>query len=130
MSYQAANYAIEQRLSRRWETTSIKWPNVEFEPTSNSAYIELRIIWSEARKMALGVATLHRAYGKILIDIFVSLHTGARTAADYADELAGIFRNVKFSGITCRSPVMMQLGETNQWWRTSMSVDIYYDKIY
>jgi len=131
MSYEDANAAIEARLNTGWgSTTGIKWPNVEFEPVPGTPYIELQIVWADSRQASLGASPLHRAYGLISVNVFTALNIGSKTADDYADTLAGIFRGASFSGITCRSPRISQLGEADKWWTVNVTVDFHYDKTY
>jgi hypothetical protein len=131
MSYEDASAAIEARLSSSWgSTTAVKWPNVKFEPTPGTPFIELDIAWSDSRQASIESTPLHRAVGIISINVYTALNIGSKTAEDYADTLAGYYRAAQFSGITCRSPVVRTIGEMDGWWVVNMSVEFQYDKTY
>jgi len=131
MSYEDANAAIEARLNTQWAAaTSIKYENVEFEPIPGTPYIELEIVWTDSRQASIETTPLHRATGIISINIYTALNIGTKTADDYGDTIAGIFRGVQFSGITCRSPVPAKIGEMDGWYVLNISTEFYYDKTY
>ena len=129
--YEDANAAIESRFNTNWATaTPIKFDNVAYEPTAGTTYVELQIHWDKSKQVSLEKTPLHRAWGIISVNIYTALNTGTKTAEQKADTAATIFRNAKFSGITCKSPEVKRIGEVDGWFVYNMNVIFHFDKTY
>ena len=129
MSFQQAQLDIETRFAVAFTSTvSVKYQNVNFRPTSGQTYAELQIFDTATIRASLGTPALHRTHGLIRVNIFTTLNSGTTTGRALADAAAAIFRDATFSGIVCRSPRVLNVGEAEGWWVTSMIVEFYRDE--
>lgn len=124
--------AIEKRLKDNWTTTPIAFDNVGFRP-EDSAYVAIFIQNAAATQIELtGVTPRHRYTGLISIQIFTDVNTGSQTAREYADTIAAIFRNKRFSSgdsgtIICRSPNVQRVGVVDGRFQLNLTVPYYRD---
>lgn len=122
---------IETRFAASFTDIPVKYPNSDFKATSDQPFCELIIRNTTSLRASVGEDTpLHRAYGVIIANIHVTKGDGAIVARGYADTAAAIFRDVKFSGITCRSPNILDVGDVEGWYVVSMNVAFFRDKIF
>lgn len=103
--------------------------NLGWQPTSGAAYLFFRLLPGPAERVSLGVKH-HRTIAVINIEIGVPLMSGEAQALDYADSVAGWFRDTTISGIVCRSPEIIVIGQDGEWHKTVVSVPVYWDETY
>jgi hypothetical protein len=129
MSFSAAQLAIENEFATNFTGCAVKYENVEFDPTPNSSFAELIVSDTSSRNAAIG-QSLHRSTGVIIVNIHTSKGIGTVTGRDLADKAAAVFRNKTFSGITCRSPVVRNAGEVQEWFVVNMMCGFFRDEIH
>lgn len=132
MGVESKNAAIEKRLSDGWsESAKIAWPNVAFEPpTDGTAFIRLKIIHGTSRQASIETTPLHRSLGSIVIQVFTTKGIGTKQAEQLADTAATIYRSSTFSGITVRSPSIVDIGEIEDWYQMNVNMPFYADETY
>jgi hypothetical protein len=122
---------IETRFAQNFTSVPVKYPNQNYNPDANTTWCELIIKNTASVRASIGVdSPLHRGYGLIIANMHVPKGQGAIPARELADLAAGIFRDVKFSGITCRSPNVFDAGEIEGWYVVSMNVAFFRDEIH
>ena len=131
MTFAAAQLAIESRFEAQFSSCPIKYQNVDFEEKANETFAELQIKEGDANRASIGVSSvLHRSTGVISVNIYTAKNTGTVTARGYADLAADVFRDQKFSGITCRSPVVRNIGPREGRYVVNMTVSFYRDETF
>lgn len=134
MSESAAQIAIENRFYTTFTgvaQTYIKFANVEFSPPDKTDWVELDVIISDSVRAEIGGdSPLHRAAGLISVNVNVPKGTGTVPGKAIAERAAAIFRDASFSGITCHSPAITNVGEVDQWYVINMTVPFYRDTNY
>jgi hypothetical protein len=129
MSFSTVIRDIEARLVANWATTVIDInPNVDFEtPAHDDAYIKLRVFNESTNRVNVGQPGIHRTRGTIIVQVFTPLNSGTRLAMTHGDTIAEIFRDVQFSGITCREAHIEDIGEFEGRWQTNIVVPFFWD---
>ncbi|MEM7444292.1 MAG: phage tail terminator-like protein [Pseudomonadota bacterium] len=132
MSYADARDAICGRFDARWAgRTPVAWPNHGFAVPSGAPWVRLTIVDGEARQASLGSpgANLHRHTGVIMVQVFVPIDSGTRTARELADEAAEIFRHQRFDAIRCDVPSVREIGPDDVWFQVNMSCPFRRDEL-
>ena len=131
MSFASERQAIESRFSTQWGTTTpIKYDNIKYVPTAGTSFVALEIHKGASIQASLGTSPLFRGIGIISVNIYTPTGSGTNTGRAYADTAAGIFRNVVFSGIVCKSASVTRLGEQEGWFIYNVSIPFYHDETY
>jgi hypothetical protein len=130
MSFKDAQLAIETKFATAFSGCPVKYENVDFQAGGEDTFCELIVVNTATRRASIGGPGLHREWGLIQARIFTPRNTGTVTGRDLADGAAGIFRDAQFSGITCLSPTVKNVGEVEGWWLTVMSVEFYRDETF
>lgn len=131
MSFSAAQLAIETRFNTNFTSVDIKFDGVDYEATPGVTFAELKIINVDSRRADIGTTNpLHRTDGLIIVNIHTKQNIGTKTGTDLADAAAAIFRDASFSGITCRSPVVRNVGEVEKWYVVNMTCPFYRDEVH
>ena len=127
MSSEAARRDIEKRFTSNWATTVIAYDNVKFnKPEPDVSWCRLRIEETNVDRTNVGLPGKHRTYGDIIIEIYTPIGTGTRISKQYSDTIAEIFRDVQFSGITCREATPITVGEASGWWQVNLFIPFFY----
>jgi hypothetical protein len=141
MTAAAQNIAIESRFSANFTAYPVKYENVDYDPTPGQAWVELLIEDTTVQRASVGTEdeALVRARGLISANIYLPQNTGTATGRAIADAIATIFRDVQFSGITCRQPVIKNIGSpmrsTTQepkesWFVVNVTTPFYRDEVF
>jgi hypothetical protein len=129
MTAKAETIAIEDRFATNFTICSVKYANVKFDPTPGQAWADINIVIADSMRAEVG-GGLHRNIGIISVNIYEPVNTGTAAGKKKADLAAAVYRGQKFSGITCRSPKIVQVGEIDEWYVINMSVPFYRDEIF
>jgi hypothetical protein len=122
---------IETRFAANFTACRVKYPNSNFRPAANEKFCELIVSNIDSARASIGVdSPLHRNHGVIIANIHVPKGTGTHIARQYADAAADVFRDSQFSGITCRSPEVRDVGDVESWYVVSMMCAFFRDKIF
>jgi len=131
MSFATARRDIELRLRDNWATTTIAYDNVAFEtPAGDTAWVAVRVFEDTSARITIGNPGVHRQSGLIAIYIYVPQNTGTQVARGYADDIAAIFRDKQFNGITCREASVTNVGDFEQWYQVNVTIPFYWDGTY
>jgi hypothetical protein len=128
MSFAAAQLAIEGRFATGFTHCAIRWQNVAFNPGANQTFAEIQVIDGNAFRASIGPDALHRSTGVISVNIYSPENIGTLTGRVLADAAGDIFRDAIFSKITCRSPVVRNVGSVNGRNVTNMTVAFFRDQ--
>lgn len=132
MTYDAQRIAIQSRFKTMWEaahpTVPIIYDNVKGKHPEGG-FVQLRILNGASALAGLGQTKLYRYPGVISVDIYHPLRKGTKAVDQYADTIDDIFRGQSFSGILCRATERIDLGESEHYWRTNVSVPFQRDKL-
>lgn len=128
MTYEAEEQAIQSRFNTIFTALSIKYDNIDFTPTSGTAFVELEIHDGDQLPISVADTVLYRNIGIISINVRVPMNQGSQTAKGYADTAAAVFRGQQFSSITCRGATITRMGEIDGWWVYNVSVPFYRDE--
>lgn len=137
----ALNIAIENAFDTAWaDATSVRYDNVNFTVPTTS-WVELQVWPGKANKASMGTGVqLRRMTGTVFINIFTPLNGGAKPAADLADAVTAVFRDLVVSGITFYEGSTSRLSEkyytnsgtgvpaTSQWYQMSVAIPFKYDE--
>ena len=129
MTFKAESIAIESRFAAMFTVCPVKYSNVPYKPIG-VAFAELKVIVADSVRASIGDTNLHRNTGIISVNIFEPVNTGTSTGKEKADLAAIVFRSASFSGITCRSPKVVEVGEIDEWYVINMSVPYFRDETF
>ena len=129
MTAKVDNIAIEDRFATNFTVCDVKYANVKFDPTARTAWAALEVIIVDSMNIEVG-AGRHRSIGIISVNIYEPINTGTAAGKEKAELAAAVFRDQQFSGITCRSPKIVEVGEIDEWYVINMSVPFYRDETY
>lgn len=130
MSFATARRDLEKRMADNWATTEIAYDNVDFTTPEDQSWVAFRIFEEDTNRINVGMPGHHRVTGNIIIEINVPVNTGTHIARGYADDIAGIFREAQFNGITMREAKVTNAGIVNGWYRVDVLIPFYWTGIY
>jgi hypothetical protein len=133
MSYEAERIAIENRFATAWgATTPVAYQNVEFTPPTNprESWVRVSVLNGASFQASLGNNPLYRHPGVIDISIFTPTGEGGKRAAQLVDQATAVFRGAQFSGILCRAPDVREVGPSDGWFQTSVSIPYQRDELF
>jgi hypothetical protein len=118
-----------------WTTTQICYPNDKFTPPPKASWVRLVIQAGDSAQIELGgEKNTHRHPGLVILQVFTPLEWGDKTALDYADQLAALFRRktVSFTGgsIVFRSPTVREVGPDAAYFQVNVSVPFVRDVLF
>lgn len=119
MSLESDRQIIESRLNTNWVTTDIAWDSVDYTPTTGTAWIACSLNPGEEQRFTMGSV---RQIGILSIQIFTPISIGANLAYNYADTLAGIFRNALDTGVQFKTPTIVKVGKTESWFQVNVNI--------
>lgn len=131
MSFASAQIAIESRFNTNFTDCDIKWQNVHYTPIAGTSFAEIFVLDATNLRADIGTTNkLHRTTGVISINVHTGKNIGTVTGRALADTIAAVFRDASFSGITCRSPLVRNIGEVEDWFIVNMSCEFYRDEVH
>jgi len=134
MTPNAERQAIESRFQTAWalaypapSAIPVAYENFPFRPTATQIeWAELFVIHNNEQNISMGgAATGYRRHGIIQVNIYVKKNSGAKRFRDLLESAAVIFRNTEFSSITCRAAEINQLGDSDIWYKASVSISFF-----
>ena len=131
MSFVDAQLAIESRLYNNFSTCPVKYENVDYNPQPGVRYAEIYVVDSDNRRADIGTNNpLHRTFGFISVNIYTEKFVGSKPGRTLADEIAAVYRDTSFSGITCKSPLVRNVGEVGDWFVVNMRCEFFRDEVH
>lgn len=104
MARREVEEAVEARLRANWTASAIVVGNEEATtPGDGSAFVTVQFPFAETRRYPLN-RRLYREDGRFRIVISIPTGTGMETVRAWGEQLAALFRDVKFSGVQCGAP--------------------------
>ncbi len=119
-------------LNTNWTSTSIAWPNVDFDPTGKAVWIQVHVLPTDAYQMTVtgsNIGQMHKGY--LHINLFAQNNTGTGTIKGYVDDLCDLFNHVSItiSGtdkVQFFVPVPKVFGPDGEWWREIVRTEFEY----
>lgn len=135
MSYESEHNELRQRFETQWASeTPVAWPNVEFKPPEEDAWVRFTIVNADARQASFGDATnFHRHPGMVMVQVFTPVNRGDKEALQLADQVANIFRNWYSSGSRIRfqiTPTVKPVGVDRNWFQVNVSCPYIRDSLF
>jgi len=124
--------AIESRFATAWGTTTpIKYENVEYTPTPNTAWVEIHVSNGDTFQADINNdAPRYRNLGIIGVNVYVPKGSASHIARGYCDSIAAIFRGQQFDNIVCRASSIDHIGTEGQWEIYNVNTVFYRDEIF
>jgi len=97
-----ANKAIKVRFDDQWGTTTkVAWPNVDFTPPDDEAWVQFDVLWGDAFIDTMETTASNRMYGLIQIALYCPEGEAEATAMGHVDTARDIFNRWSGSGVVC-----------------------------
>jgi hypothetical protein len=128
MSFATSASSLRQRFYVQWNgATDVAWPNVEYEPTTGSAWVRVSPGLGDSFQPYLGLTSRTRTAGLFIAEIFEPPDSGDAAGWAKADTIAGIFRRADFDGFKFGEPSAMEttLPEAEPWFRITVEAPYY-----
>lgn len=126
--YDTEAEAIFGRLNTNWsDATPIAWPNEGYEPDAGDAWLEPVLNTQDAFNADIASSPRIRHPGLLTVNVRTPLGEGDGQARRLGDDVADIFRNVSFSGITFRAPTVRPVGREDGWYRVQVDCPYWRD---
>ena len=141
MGISALNIAIENAFDTAWgSTTPIRFDNVDFT-VPDSSWVSIEVWPGKSEKASLGAGVqLRRTVGTVFIMIFTPVSNGVKPAAQLADSVIAVFRDLVVSGITFHEATTSRISEkyytnsgtgvpaTSQQYQMAVAIPFKYDE--
>lgn len=130
MSFEALRSAIYNRFNDNWSGTALSrvaWGDNR-SPLNVNDGDWVRISYSVTRNQNAEIGRgFQRSEGIITVQIFVPAFSGERGANLLADEVATIFQNKQFNGVTCYTMTPIVVGRNGDAFQLNARVDFEYN---
>ena len=104
MAHKAVEEAVEARLRASWTASAIFSENEEATaPGDGSAFVTVQFPLSETRRWPVS-DRLYREEGRFRLVMSIPAGTGKAMLRDWGGQLAALFRDVTFDGVSCQVP--------------------------
>lgn len=104
MAHKQVEEAVEARLRANWTASAIIVGNEqETAPADGSAFVTIQFPLSETRRWPMN-SRLYREEGRFRVVMSVPAGIGMTMLRAWGDQLAALFRDVKFDGVQCLAP--------------------------
>ena len=128
MSYSSERTAIESRFSTMYTASAIKWENVDYKATPGTSFVELIIDTDDTDQLEITSNNpTYRTTGSIVCIIYTPVNAGSKASRTIMDAIRTIFCGQQFSGITCCGANLGKGGIKDEWYRTVMNIEFFYD---
>lgn len=131
-SYADEQVAIYDWLKSHWAKTDVVKPNTQYTPSgSRTPYVEVRIRAQTAFNASIGASKRVRHPGLLTLVVRVPINRGDGLAKDYADDLAGVFRNALVDeSIHFRAPTVRDFGPNDGWYEVHVDCPYHRDTVF
>jgi len=140
LGFSSVNIAVENAFATAWgSTTTVRYDNNPFTIPSTS-WVSLSVYPGKTNKASAGTGTqLRRMIGTVRIDIYTPINGAVKPAADLADSVVSVFRDLVVSGITFYEATLSRIGEqyysasgtgvssTTKWYQITVAIPFRYD---
>ncbi len=130
--------AIEDAIRTRFNTeitiaknvTTI-FDNQESEPPTTGRWIRFTIIPNETEQVEFGIKKRFRQFGIATAQVFDEIGKGTKDINTLINDIntSGVFRSVRVSGITYRTPSILRVGRVGPWYQVNVNVPFYADDV-
>lgn len=123
---------IIEYINTNWSATSIAWPNVDFDPTGKSIWIQIHVLPVDAYQYTVtGGNTGQMHKGILHINLFAQKNIGTGIIKRYIDDICDLFNHISLtiSGsdkIQFFVPKPKVFGPDGEWWREIVKMEFEY----
>jgi len=123
---------IIDHIGDNWSATSIAYPNVDFNPISLDAWLQVHVLPTDAYQYTItGGNTGQMHKGILHLNLFARRNKGTGTIKGYVDDLCDMFNHttLTISGndvIQFSVPKPKVFGPDGDWWREVVRVEFEY----
>lgn len=134
MNFNDAEKEIRDFFNTAWATlTPIAWPDVDFTPPSNTAWVRFNCQENDGEQVSMGDPNNNRFrhYGIVTIQIFQAQGNAGIIARAKAAAAVAVFMGAQTTnGITFRKVYPKQIGnDGNGFYQINVLASFYYDEI-
>lgn len=133
MSYEQKRKDIQGFFSTYFTGVSadkIAWDNVEFSiPEDKSSWVRMSVQNNISNYVSFGPNRRTRRSGIIFIQIFVPENSETLIVSQLTDDIVEVFETKLLNGVIFESPDVREIGVSNGWFQTNISVSFYFDDI-
>ena len=126
-TYSSERTIIESRFNSLFTLAPIKWENVDYNPTPGTSFVELIIDTDNTEQIEITSNPTYRIDGSILCIVYTPVNAGSAASRTILDSIRSIFVGQTFSGITCRNAMVGKAGIKDEWYRTLINIEFFYD---
>ena len=132
MSYEQARKDLQGHFANNFTelpSTKIAWDNVEFTPPNNSEWIRVSMQNVNSEYVSIGESRNTRRFGLLFFQIFIPENSQTLKMTEIIDKIVEVFETKTLSGFTFDPPNVNEVGITENWFQTNISVSFYYDEV-
>jgi len=126
MSFSNERIAIENHFQEFWIDTPIAWENIAFTAPNKSPWVRLNVLNGSSAYRAIN--GLKRHLGLIIVQVFTPINTGTNAGREYADTVAQIFGEKKFSDVLCDVASIATIGTDSVWHQVNVTIPYWRDE--
>ncbi len=130
MSFETIRQTITSKLNDDYTGGySIEWPNTEITKPKNDLWFRFGIAGPDEERSEIG-RSAYTAVGLIQFQVFAPKNTGLKKSAALVDELAAIFRDKEFDGVSCDGASITVAGVEDAWHQTNIIIPFESDLVF
>ena len=133
MSFDLIEKALRGAMEAGWSgPLDLVAPNTP-APEQQAGFVLMDIHFFNSSQKDIGTGIVDRGYrtnGMIVVRIFAPKNDGVSLSAQYADDIAEIFRGQTFNGVVCFAPIVdrgREATEMGNYWLKTLTCEFYYD---
>ena len=135
MSWQTTEDTIRQRwvvqiVGNTTPALPTIYENQERDKPQIGHWARLAIIPGESRQVSIGDTSIRfRRHGIIMVSLFEEIGRGTKNLNILADQVVVAFRSLIISSIHYRTPTIVRVGRTANWWQLNVDCPFFSDEI-
>ena len=128
MASKAVVDAVKARQAANWTAAPVYYPNVTFKPPAAfTPFVVCEFPVGMGERLTVANEGTHRENGTFRFVVHVKVGSSLDTALTLAEDLAAVFRSVRFAGVQTWAPSPpIAVGEDGAWYKVSFSVPYTY----
>ncbi|MGE4486369.1 MAG: phage tail terminator-like protein [Synergistaceae bacterium] len=125
MSWAAIHKQIEEEFTSQWAgATPIAYGDTPFRRPQHGPFVRITVLFMESENAALGQVVRDNGYA--VIQVFTPKKEGERNNLTLADQAKAVFQNKTFGKLTFYAASVNQVGETEGFLQSNVSIPFYY----
>lgn len=123
----SAYNAVRNHLAANWTATPICWPNEDFTPPDQGAWVAVEMEGGLYEQRSIGAENQASnrwvEEGTLQLHVLVPFGTGELQASLYLEQLSTLLRGLELPGSTIFESMHLGVGvgdDTGKWWRKTL----------